>query len=151
MESLYQAFLNALAAEEVVISCPLVAHCFIIPGQHQNQLVWCQLVRVPQVGENIELDFLWALTGRDSYFVESISSEYREGKTTVYLQLAAGRYDPYYQLLLARARFEKKLTHSLERQLDEEQLRAWLLTAYGVTKASPPVPDVPARRARKHS
>lgn len=69
----------------------------------------------------------------------------------MYLQLATGRYDPYYQLLLARARFENKLSHSLERQLDEEQLRAWLQTAYGVTKASPPVPEAPARRSRKQS
>ncbi|WP_426491275.1 hypothetical protein [Hymenobacter sp. 102] len=150
LELLYQAFLDALAAEKTVIRCPEVTHCFIIPGQHQNQLVWCQLARVPQVGENVELDFLWAVTGRDTYFVENITSEYQEGKITVYLQLAAGRYDPYYQLLLARARFENKLTHSLERQLDEESLRAWLHSAYGVTKASAPVPDVAARRSRKN-
>lgn len=151
LELLYQAFLDALAAKETVICCPQVLHCFIIPGQRQNQLVWCELARVPQVGENVELDFLWAITGRDSYFVESITSEYQEGKTTVYLQLATGRYDPYYQLLLARARFENKLTHFLERQLDEDQLRAWLQSAYGVTKASPPVPEVTARRSRKQS
>ncbi|MCB2380376.1 hypothetical protein LGH70_22480 [Hymenobacter sp. BT635] len=151
LELLYQAFLDALAAEETVIRCPQVTHCFIIPGQRQNQLVWCELTRVPSVGENVELDFLSAITRHDSYFVESITSEYQEGKTTVYLQLAAGRYDPYYQLLLARARFENKLTHSLERQLDDEQLRAWLQSAYGVTKASAPVPDLPVRRSHKHS
>lgn len=151
LELLYQAFLDALAAEEAVIQCPQITYCFIIPGHSQNQLVWCQLARVPQVGENVELDFLRAITGRDTYFVESITSEYQEGKITVYLQLAAGRYDPYYQLLLARARFENKLTHSLERQLDEEQLRAWLHSAYGVTKAPAPVPEAPARRSRKRS
>ena len=151
LELLYQAFLDALASDRAIIRCPEVTHCFIIPGLRQNQLVWCQLTRVPQVGENVELDFLWAITGRDTYFVENITSEYQEGKITVYLQLAAGRYDPYYQLLLARARFENKLTHSLERQLDEEQLRTWLHSAYGVTKASAPVPDVPARRSRKRS
>lgn len=63
LDALYAAYLALLEADAEAISYREVAYQLVLTGRRATQVFSCRLSVTPRVGEQLELDFLYAVTG----------------------------------------------------------------------------------------
>jgi hypothetical protein len=114
LDALYAAYLNLLAADSEAICQREAEYQLILTGRRATQVVHCRLPATPRVGEQLELDFLYAVTGDYLFYVESLTHDLSGGAYVVRVHLQHGYYNEYRQQLLQRARFEETLSLQVE-------------------------------------
>lgn len=130
IEGLYQDFLQAITSSADTLQFHQVEHVFRVPGRRDFIMFPCRLPTIPRAGEGIELPFITGVTGDSVYYVHDVTYEYSNEKTTVYISLKAGYYDPYFAHLKAKASFEGVLDYHMEEQMGEYALREYLRDTY---------------------
>lgn len=114
LDALYAAYLNLLETDAEAISYREVVHQLVLTGRRATQVFSCRLLVTPQVGEQLELDFLYAVTGDSLFYVKSLTHDLSGGEYVIRVHLQPGYYNDYRQQLLQRARFEETLSLQVE-------------------------------------
>lgn len=109
LDALYAAYLHLLESDADAVVFKQVEHQLILTGRRASQTFSCRLPITPRVGEQLQLDFLRAVTGEYMFYVQSIIHDFTDGHYTVLIYLKDGYYNGYQQQLRERARFEETI------------------------------------------
>ncbi|MCB2380377.1 hypothetical protein LGH70_22485 [Hymenobacter sp. BT635] len=109
LDALYAAFLHLLESDADAVVFKEVEHQLILTGRRASQTFSCRLPLTPRVGEQLQLDFLRAVTGETVFYVQSIIHDFTEGHYTVLVYLEHGYFNAYQHQLRERARFEETI------------------------------------------
>ncbi|QIL78320.1 hypothetical protein [Hymenobacter sp. HDW8] len=113
LETLYAAYLNQLETDADAVEFKQVEHQLILTGSRASQVFSCRLPVTPRVGEQLQLDFLRAVTGEYMFYVESITHDFTDGRYVVLVYLKHGYYNAYQHQLRERSRFEETISLSV--------------------------------------
>ncbi|WP_426491278.1 hypothetical protein [Hymenobacter sp. 102] len=106
LDAFYSAYLHLLESDADTIVLQQVEHQLILTGRRASQTLSCRLPITPRIGEQLQLDFLRAVTGESMFYVENIIHDFSDGRYLVLVYLKPGYYNAYQHSLKARARFD---------------------------------------------
>ncbi|GAB2961742.1 hypothetical protein GCM10027048_32510 [Hymenobacter coalescens] len=109
LDALYAAYLHLLESDADAVPFKQVEHQLILTGQRASQTFSCRLPITPRVGEQLQLDFLRAVTGEYMFYVENIIHDLTDGRYSVLVYLKHGYYNAYQHQLKERSRFEETI------------------------------------------
>ncbi|GAB3840353.1 hypothetical protein GCM10028821_44960 [Hymenobacter jeollabukensis] len=109
LDTLYTAYLHLLESDADAIVFKQVEHQLILTGRRASQTFSCRLPITPRVGEQLQLDFLRAVTEEYMFYVENIIHDLTDGRYSVLVYLKYGYYNAYQHQLTERARFEETI------------------------------------------
>ena len=134
LEALHNDFLSAIQADGELLSFGLVECLLYIHTYHSPECIEfrCQLPLIPRVGERIDFPFLTAVAGTGDKYVDSVSYELVDGKTTVHITLGDFHLNQYVTQLRDRAVFEGLTTHRELRGMSPDKLATFLRKLYRV-------------------
>jgi hypothetical protein len=135
LEALYAAYLHRLETSADAIAFPQAEHQLILTGTRASQVFRCRLPVTPRVGEQLELDFLRAVTGESMFYVERLIHDFSEGRYLIRVYLNAGYYNAYLHQLRQRAHFDQLLSLQAEFAVPDYLLERFLRERY------PPPPE----------
>jgi len=89
LEALHSDFLSAIQVDGELLSFSLVECLLYVHTYHSPECIEfrCHLPLIPRVGERIDFPFLAAVAGTGDKYVDSVSYELADGKTTVHITL----------------------------------------------------------------
>jgi len=135
LDALYAAYLQLLETDADAVTFQQVEHQLLLSGRRASQAFSCRLPNTPRVGEQLQLDFLRAVTGESMFHVDDITHDFTDDRYVVLVHLKPGYYSGYRRQLLERARFEETMSIPVEFQAPTYLLDDFLRQRY------PPPPE----------
>ena len=110
LDALYFAYSTLLENDADAVPYPQVEHQLILSGSRASQVFICRLPVTPRVGEQVYLDFLRAVTGEHTFYVDGITHDFSDEHYVILVYLKYGYFNAYRHQLLDRARFDETIS-----------------------------------------
>jgi hypothetical protein len=146
LEALYFAYSTLLETDADAVTYPQVEHQLILNGSRASQVFSCRLPVTPRVGEQIYLNFLRAVTGEHTFYVDSITHDFSNGHYFIMVYLKYGYFNEYRHQLIDRARFDETMSIHVDLDAPEYFKDDLLRTHY-----PPPAPTQQAYEVREQA
>ena len=107
LDALHAAYLDLPENDADAVPYRQVEHQLILSGSRASQVFSCRLPVTPRVDEQVQLDFLRAVTGEHTFYVDGITHNFSDEHYVVMVYLNYGYLNEYRHRLLDRARFNE--------------------------------------------